>query len=37
MAEDIAAAQATVEGLPMGPLWDLEIYPILQPAQILGN
>ena len=36
-AADAAEAQATVTGLPMGPLWDLEIYPIVQPAQILGE
>ena len=36
-AADIAAAKATVTGLPMGPLCDLEIYPNLQPAQILGE
>ena len=36
-ATDIAEAEATVTGLPMGPLWDLEIYPIVQPAQILGE
>jgi len=37
MAADLGAAQVTVEGLPMGKLWNLEVYPLVQPAQLLGE
>jgi muconolactone delta-isomerase len=36
-ASDITEAEATVVSLPMGPLWDIEIYPIVQPTKIAGD
>jgi muconolactone delta-isomerase len=36
-ASDIAEAEATVVGLPMGPLWDIEIYPIVQPTKLASE
>lgn len=36
-ASDIAEAEATILSLPMGPLWDIEIYPIVQPTKLAGE
>ncbi|NBX22937.1 MAG: hypothetical protein EBR52_02250 [Microbacteriaceae bacterium] len=36
-ARDLEDAQETVVSLPMGPLWNLEIYPLVQPAELLGK
>jgi muconolactone delta-isomerase len=36
-ASDIAEAEATILSLPMGPLWDIEIYPIVQPTKLASQ